>query len=113
MGRDIRIVLTEIIDAISLAREATNGLTLPAFEKDRIRGAAAERALEVISEAVRHLPVEITDRHQQLPWSDIRNIGNKLRHEYHRVDRKIVLDVIQCDLDGLETADLAELGKAP
>ena len=48
-----------------------------------------------------------------LPWSDIRNIGNKLRHEYHRVDRKIVLDVIQCDLDGLETVILAELGKAP
>ena len=112
MARDVRVILTEILDAIELAREATGALDLAAFESNRIRAAAAGRAVEIVSEAVRHLPQDLTARHTQIPWADIRNIGNKLRHEYHRVDRKILLDIVRYDLDGLEKVIRAELFRA-
>lgn len=46
MTRREEIVLTEILDAIALARAAIDGSTSVAeFERDRVGRAAAERAL--------------------------------------------------------------------
>ena len=103
------VVLREIADAISLAREATAGLDYEDFEADRIRNAATQRALEIVSEAVRHLPPDITDRHPNLPWKEIRAIGNKLRHEYHRVDAKTIWDIVKFELYALDAVVAAEL----
>lgn len=113
MARDPRVALTEILSAVALSREATAGLSFSAFEQDRIRVAAAQRALEIISEATRHLPSELTGRHVAIPWQDIKMIGNTLRHQYFRVDNKIVWDVIRLDLDALEQTIEAELKLLP
>ena len=111
MARDARAVLSEILDAISLANEAAGGMDLRALAADRIRSAAAVRALEVVSEAARHLPTEITDLHPEIPWIDVKNIGNKLRHEYHRIDMKIVADIIAYELEPLRVVSEAEMRK--
>jgi uncharacterized protein with HEPN domain len=113
MSRDAKVILTELNDAISLAREATTGLSFEQFETDRIRNAATQRALEVISEAARHLPQILIDRHPALPWAEIRAIGNKLRHEYHRVDSKTVWDIVHFELDDLASIVDAELAAPP
>src|SRR5260370_38685467 len=47
--------LTDIIEAIELIRSEMTGVTLNAFESDRRKRCLAERALEIISEASRHL----------------------------------------------------------
>lgn len=110
MARDATVVLREILNAIDLAREAAPApLGFDAFAENRVRRAAAERALEIISEAARHLPDAITDRHPNLPWAQIKAIGNKLRHEYHGVEPKIVWDVVAHDLGALERAMRLEL----
>lgn len=90
MPRSIRVALTDILEAIDLAREAALALPFADFDRDRIRKAATERALMTISEAVRHLPDDLLARHPLVPWQDIRGIGNRIRHEYWSVDSKIV-----------------------
>ncbi len=112
MARSLLVALTDIMNAIALAREAVHGLSPPAFDSDRIRRAATERALLTISEAVRHLPDELLDRHPHIPWADIRGIGNRLRHEYWIVDAKIVWEVVQIHLDPLDAVVAAELTAA-
>jgi uncharacterized protein with HEPN domain len=49
-----------------------------------------ERAIQIISEAVRALPEELRARYPDAPWADIIAIGNPLRHEYHRIDDKVL-----------------------
>jgi uncharacterized protein with HEPN domain len=45
-----------------------------------------ERALQIISEAVKALPEDLLARHPSGDWNRIRSLGNFLRHEYHHVD---------------------------
>jgi len=56
MSRDVVIVLQDILDAISLAQEAATAHDLSSFSADRFLQLGIERSLEIISEAVRHLP---------------------------------------------------------
>lgn len=109
MARSPKVALSDILDAIGLAREAALHLSFPEFEKARVPRAATERALLTISEAVRHLPDAIIARNPTLQWQDMKGIGNRIRHEYWIVDAKIVWEVVQHDLDALEETARREL----
>ena len=65
-----------------------------------------------ISEAVRHLPADMLARHPDLPWADMRGIGNRIRHQYWIVDAKIVWEVVQRHLASLDTVARQELANA-
>ena len=81
MARSTQVALSDILEAIDLARDAAFNIAFEDFENDRIRRAATERALLTISEAVRHLPQVIIERNPDLQWDDIKGIGNRLRHD--------------------------------
>jgi uncharacterized protein with HEPN domain len=57
-----------------------------------------------ITEAVRHLPDELKDTRPDFPWRDIARTGNLLRHNYFRIDRGIIADIVSNDLPALEQA---------
>lgn len=101
MARDIAIVLHEILDAISLIEEAAAGHDLASFSADRFLQRGTERLLEIISEAVRHLPDDLLASRPDIAWPGIRAIGNLMRHEYWRIDPDIVWNVVSDDLPEL------------
>lgn len=82
--RNVGVILADILDAIDAAREASLSLSYEKFSEDRLSRLATERAIEIISEAVRHLPHDVLDRHPEIEWARVKAIGNILRHEYHR-----------------------------
>lgn len=84
--RSVRPRLDDILENIDIAVRAV----ADSFKNDVIVRLAVERAVEIISEAVRHIPPEARDLYPDTPWRNIIAIGNKLRHEYHRVDPDIV-----------------------
>jgi uncharacterized protein with HEPN domain len=102
MERDVLAVLEEIVGAIEAIREATRGKTFEEFRKARVERLAVERAIEIISEAARRLPIDILARNPEIEWRKVKAIGNVLRHEYHRVSDKVIWDVVQYELDELE-----------
>lgn len=65
---------------------------------------AVERNLQIIGEAVVHLPAEITDTHPEIAWPQIRGFRNILVHQYFGVDPDTVRDVIESHLPALEAA---------
>jgi uncharacterized protein with HEPN domain len=71
---------------------------------DRLTEFAFQRAMEIISEATRHIPDDLRQRAPEIPWQSIRAIGNILRHEYHRIADEIIWDVIVADLPRLKIA---------
>ena len=101
MVRDTAVVLQDILDAISLAEEAAAGHDLASFSADRFLQLGIERLLEIISEAVRHLPADLLASRPDIAWPGIRAIGNLMRHEYWRIDPDIVWSVVGDDLPEL------------
>jgi uncharacterized protein with HEPN domain len=101
MARDVAVVLQEILDAISLIEEAAAGHDLTRFSADRFLQRGTERLLEIISEAVRHLPDDLLATRKDVDWHGIRAIGNLMRHEYYRIDPDIVWSVVNDDLPPL------------
>jgi uncharacterized protein with HEPN domain len=63
-----------------------------------------ERAVQIISEAVRALPPSLTARYPHIEWGKIAAIGNILRHEYERVDPQTMWEIATVRLPELEKA---------
>ncbi|MCP1388021.1 DUF86 domain-containing protein [Corynebacterium sp. TA-R-1] len=65
---------------------------------------AIERNLQVLGEAVSHLPVEMTSRYPEVPWTQIRGFRNILVHQYFSIDISVIRDVVENHLPQLEAA---------
>ena len=105
--------LRDIAENIDAIEAFTAELDRVAFTQDRKTIYAVVRALEIISEASRRLPTEITGRHPEIDWVAIAAAGNVYRHEYEAVDESLVWYTVRHDLAVLrriaaeELADLA------
>lgn len=104
MARRIDVVLEDILAAIDIVDGAVDGRTQASFQADVFLQLGVERALEIISEAVRHLPEELLATQPDIRWPDVRALGNLIRHEYWRVDPKIVWRIVADDLAPLRAA---------
>ncbi|MDE1156157.1 MAG: DUF86 domain-containing protein [Acidobacteriaceae bacterium] len=102
MARDATIVLDEILDDFEGSRKRPR--TREEIEAEFMVFLGIQRAIEIISEASRHIPAELLDTERNIPWSSIRGMGNVLRHEYHRIASDVIWDAIQHDLPQLKSA---------
>ncbi len=107
MSRLVRPALRAILDAIDGVESATHGKGLDDYRTDWLMRHAIERAIEIISEAVRRLPADLQATQPQIPWPQIAGIGNVLRHEYHRVSDALIWNVVQDHLQPLKAAVMA------
>jgi uncharacterized protein with HEPN domain len=113
-GERARPWLDDMLDAIDWVERITAGKSFADYRADRPMRDAVERNIERLSEASRHLPGELTAAHPELPWRQIAQVGNILRHGYRRVDHAMVWEIVELDLPSLRTAlerMLAELGR--
>ena len=104
MARPLDLVLEELLDYIEQAGAYARGMTFEQYAADRKTQRAVERCIEVISEASRHIPQDIKDRHPEIPWPDVAAIGNVFRHEYHNIAARIVWETVRQHLPPLEAA---------
>ena len=91
--RSPRQRLQDILDSLIFVRESVHGRTLDNYLKDKMLRGAVERNIEIVSEAVRRLPADLTDAHPQIPWAKIRGVGNILRHDYDEVFHDVVWNI--------------------
>lgn len=104
MERRFEPVLAEIIDALEGIAAATAGKTLDDFRSDWLLRRGGERGIEIISEASRHLPDDLLKLAPEIPWKQVRGIGNILRHEYHKTSDPVVWAVVTDNLPPLRLA---------
>ncbi|NTJ42036.1 DUF86 domain-containing protein [Agrobacterium larrymoorei] len=105
--RNVRPVLAEMLDAIEGIEIHTAGKSLADFESNWLLKFAVQRALEIASEAARHIPDELLSVAPDIPWRQIRGIGNILRHEYHKIADEVIWAVVTDHIAPLKTAVLA------
>jgi len=101
--------LRDILDNIDAIGRFTAGITFEEFVSDRKTVYAVTRALEIISEASRHLPEELRKRHPGIDWPAVAAAGNIYRHEYEGVDDGLVWHTVQQGLAPLRDVAMAEL----
>jgi uncharacterized protein with HEPN domain len=94
--------IAHINDAIDNIREALAEQTKVSFTDNMMLRFAVERLLEIISEASRHIPSEMKAKEPNINWRRLADLGNWLRHAYHRTDPGILWDMVENDLEALK-----------
>ena len=75
MSRSSRVYLDDILEAIKNIGQFTSGMTTGQFMSDLKTQHACIRDLEIIGEAVKHLPADLRDRAPEIEWQKIAGLG--------------------------------------
>jgi uncharacterized protein with HEPN domain len=102
MSRSVDVLLGEILMAIDLVRQYTDGLDYDQFLANVEKQDSVVRRLEVIGEAVKGIPNPVRARYPDVPWREIAGARDILIHQYFRVDLEMAWDMVQRDLPLLE-----------
>jgi len=92
---DMRVGIAQIHELLD-ARSMTE------VEGDWIVRSALERVFQVICEAARNVPEEWRAGYPEVPWRQVIDLGNELRHAYHRVNLRLLWNIYTNDLPTLE-----------
>ena len=92
------LALYHILDSIEDYGAIVGNATIMDLTADRPRRYAAERCVEIISEASRRIPDEWKAEHASVPWQEIAGIGSVIRHNYENTNRRSLSD---CEVSGL------------
>lgn len=107
--------LRHIIDEADYLARTRAGMSHDDFlGADTIRRAFV-RSLEIIGEAAKHLPQELTAREPSIEWREIGRMRDRLIHGYFSVDYDLVWEVVVDEVPPLRAASerlLESLGKA-
>ncbi len=102
MSRDPRVYLEDVLESIRRINTYITGLDEERLAADQLRLDAVVRNLEVIGEAVKQLPEEITQQQSHVEWRKIGGLRDILIHHYFGIDVGIIWDVVQNKLPDFE-----------
>jgi uncharacterized protein with HEPN domain len=85
VAHPIRVRLIDIREEIAGIRALTKDATVESFAADWAMKRAVQHALLIISEATRHIPNDLKMTRPEIPWKNIHDLGNMLRHEYREI----------------------------
>jgi uncharacterized protein with HEPN domain len=94
MSRDYSLYLGDIAIACEKVLRFTDGSTYEQFTQDERTYDAVLRNLEIIGEAVKHVPAVIRKKYPQVEWRKIAGFRDIVAHEYFGVTDEIVWDIV-------------------
>ncbi|MHA2364234.1 MAG: HepT-like ribonuclease domain-containing protein [Candidatus Hodarchaeales archaeon] len=101
MHRSLELILHDILSSIDLINVYIGNLTINDFMKDKKTQDAVIRNLEIIGEAVKHIP-EAIKKNYPYDWREVAGLRDILIHHYFGVSLNIIWDIIQKELPGLK-----------
>lgn len=97
-----RARLLHIRDEIDGVAMIVGNLSFAQYQGSYIHRRAVERAVQIVSEAAKALPLDYLAKYPNAPWTSIVGIGNILRHEYQRLDDKQLWEIATVHLPQLQ-----------
>ena len=82
--------IEDILDAMDKAEILLEGVTYEQFAADFRINFAVVRALEIIGEATKRLPMTLRDHYPDVPWREMAGMRDRMIHSYHAVNMQIV-----------------------
>ena len=102
MKRNHLLFLEDISSRIGKIQSYITGMDFEDFRDDDKTVSACIREIEVIGEATKQIPKEITEQFNDLPWSLMAKMRDKLIHWYFEVDEEIVWNVVTQKLPNIQ-----------
>lgn len=96
--RDYRLYLLDILEAIDKIKRYTSKRDFKSFAGDDLVVDAVLRNLELVGEAVKHIPEKAKESYPDIKWKEIAGMRDKLIHDYFGVDHELVWKVITEDM---------------
>ena len=97
------VYLQDIFESINYIQRFLEGVSEDEFYKNVEKQDAVLRRLEIIGEAVKHLPDEIRNDHPDVPWRQIAGMRDIIIHEYFGITPEMVWVVATEDILDLKT----------
>ena len=98
MKKDISIYLKDILENMELIEIFIHKLSYDDFANDEKTYYADIRCLEIIGEAVKHVPDSVRIKYPEIPWKDMAGMRDKVIHFYFGVDLEIFWLTITKDI---------------
>jgi uncharacterized protein with HEPN domain len=98
MSNEFLDYVEDIVDAMEKAQILLKGVTYDQFESDFRINFAVVRALEIVGEATKRLPMTLRDQYPNIPWKQMADMRDGIIHGYDTVDLEIVWDVVKQDI---------------
>ena len=102
MKRDVIVYVEDILECIAKIEEYTEDITESGFYENTQAQDAVLRRLEIIGEAVKHVPQDIRDKYPEIPWKKVAGMRDVLIHAYFGVNVKRVWEVVRKDISDLK-----------
>ena len=97
-GREVVDFLEDAVGAMEKAERFVANMSYEDFIKDEKTVFAVLRAIEVIGEAVKHIPMDFRMKFPDIPWRDIAGMRDVLVHGYFAVDLETVWETIKTNI---------------
>ena len=96
------VYLQDILESIEYIQRFLDGVSQEEFYENVEKQDAVLRRLEVIGEAVKHLPDKIRKDHTDVPWRQIAGMRDVLVHEYFGITLEMIWIVATEDIVDLK-----------
>jgi uncharacterized protein with HEPN domain len=98
MIKNDQVYLAHILEAITKIENFTKEISRFDFDHNVMIQDAIIRNIEIIGEATKKISKSFTETHQEIPWSGMAGMRDKLIHDYLDVDLDVVWKTVEIDL---------------
>jgi uncharacterized protein with HEPN domain len=98
---DPKVALRQLAEHARHAQEICAQNTLAGMLTDWQKRAAFERVMEVLGEAVKRLPPDLTVRYPAVDWRGIAGMRDRVSHGYDTIDYGLMWQSVETRVPGL------------
>ena len=102
MKRQFKDFLEDILDEVKIIHLALDGVDFQNFKSNIVLVRAVMKSLEIIGEAVSHVPEEVRIKYSYVEWRRIKGFRDVVTHKYWAIDLHYVWDIIENKLEILK-----------
>jgi len=110
--KEWRLRIDDILECVAKIERYTDGMAFEDFMGDDKTVDAVLRRIEIIGEAARNVPDEVSARFPGIPWNRLKAMRNVIVHEYFGVSLRMIWTTIKSDLPPL-VASLLRILSSP
>ena len=95
MKKDNFIYLNHILTCVTRIEEYTANKSYQDIVNNHMLQDALMRQIEIIGEATSNVTKDFKKKYKELPWNDMKDMRNKLIHDYFGVNIRHVWNVVE------------------